>query len=57
MFNIRSLLQQFRQNLPDTSETARLIDIRAGIDDITETAEGEGLFSLLKLLTEAQQAA
>jgi hypothetical protein len=57
MFNIRSLLQQFRQNLPDTSETARLIDIRAGLDDITETAEGEGLFSLIKLLTEAQQAA
>lgn len=53
MFDIRIVLAIIRQSLPDTSKTARLIDIRAELDDITETAESEGIFSLISLLTEA----
>lgn len=50
-----SRLREFRQQLPDTSETARLIDRGAGLEDISEAAQQEGLSSLVSMLFEAER--
>lgn len=50
-----SRLQEFRQGLPPTCETARLIDAGARIEDISEAAQKEGLSSLATMLFEAEQ--
>lgn len=48
-------LQQFRQELPNDSATARLIDAGASLEEISEAAQQEGLTSLASMLFEAEQ--
>lgn len=52
---VRGRLLEFRQELPDFSQTAALIDAGAPLDLISENAEEEGLFSLVAMLVEARQ--
>lgn len=52
---VRRRLQDFRKDLPDSSNTAILIDAGAPLDLISENAEEEGLFSLVAMLVEAEQ--
>ncbi len=48
-------LKEFRQGLPPACETARLIDAGAGLEEISEAAEKEGLNALASMLFEAEQ--
>ena len=48
-------IKEFRQGLPPGCETARLIDARAGLEEISEAAEKEGLNALTSMLFEAEQ--
>lgn len=48
-------LAEFRRQLPPACATARLIDAGAGIEEISEAAQKEGLTSLATLLFEAEQ--
>jgi hypothetical protein len=48
-------LHEFRQDLPAECETARLIDAGAGLEEISEAAQKEGLTSLVAMLFEAEQ--
>jgi len=48
-------LKEFRQQLPATCETARLIDASASLEEISEAAQKEGLTSLASMLFEAEQ--
>ncbi len=57
MKNIAQLLQSFRSDLPDGSKTAAAIDRNAGLEEISELAEGEGLHKLASVLFEAEQEA
>lgn len=50
-------LKEFRAQLPPESETARAIDRGAGIEEISEAAQEEGLTSLVAMLFEAEQEA
>lgn len=52
---IAERLKEFRQGLPAVCETARLIDAGAGLEEISEEAEKEGLNGLASMLFEAQQ--
>jgi len=52
---VRRRLLDFRKDLPANSETAKLIDAGAPLDEISENAEEEGLFSLVAMLVEAEQ--
>jgi hypothetical protein len=52
---VRQRLLDFRKDLPANSETAKLIDAGAPLDEISENAEEEGLFSLVAMLVEAEQ--
>ena len=52
---VRRRLLDFRKDLPASSETAKLIDAGAPLDEISENAEEEGLFSLVAMLVEAEQ--
>ncbi len=54
---IEARLREFRQQLPGGSETARLIDARASLEEISEAAQQEGLDSLASLLFEAEREA
>lgn len=54
---IATRLREFRTQLPNDSETARAIDRNAGIEEIAELAQQEGLTSLATLLFEAEQEA
>ena len=47
-------LKEIRQQLPEGSATARLIDAGASLEEISEAAQEEGLSSLTSLLFEAQ---
>lgn len=48
-------LKEFRQALPPGCETARLIDAGASLEEISESAQSDGLDSLVALLVEAEQ--
>ena len=48
-------LKEFRQGLPPTCETARLIDAGARLEDISAAAEKESLNALASMLFEAEQ--
>lgn len=48
-------LHEFRLQLPNDSETAKLIDAGASLEEISEAAEKEGLDSLAAMLVEAEQ--
>ncbi len=48
-------LKEFRQQLPSGSETAKLIDSGARLEEISEAAQKEGLTSLATMLFEAEQ--
>ena len=48
-------LKEFRQGLPPTCETARLIDAGARLEEISAAAEKEGLNALASMLFEAEQ--
>jgi len=48
-------IQEFRRDLPPTCETAKLIDARARIEEISAAAQKEGLTSLATMLFEAEQ--
>jgi len=50
-------LHEFRQQLPADSETARMIDRGASLEEISEAAHEEGLSSLASLLFEAEREA
>ena len=52
---VASRLREFRQQLPPNSETAKLIDAGARIEEISEAAQKEGLTSLASMLFEAEQ--
>ena len=53
--SIRARLDELRQDLPAGSDTARLIDARAPLEEISEAATLEGLHSLAALLVESEQ--
>ena len=52
---VRDRLLDFRKDLPANSATSKLIDAGAPLDEISEAAEEEGLFSLVAMLVEAEQ--
>lgn len=51
------ILQSFREDLPDHSKTATAIDHGAGLADISNFAQEEGLHEIATVLFEAQQEA
>lgn len=57
MKNLEQMLQSFRDDLPDHSRTAAAIDRGAGLEEISELAEEEGLHKLAAVLFEAEQEA
>ncbi|MDG4554694.1 MAG: hypothetical protein P9E24_10700 [Candidatus Competibacter sp.] len=57
MKNIAQMLQSYRDDLPDGSETAIAIDRNASLEEISELAEKEGLHKLVSVLFEAEQEA
>lgn len=57
MKNIDQILQSFRSDLPSGSKTAAAIDRRAGLEEISELAEQEGLHNVATVLFEAEQEA
>ena len=57
MKNIEQLLQSFRSELPRGSRTAAAIDRGAGLEEISELAEAEGLHKIASVLFEAEQEA
>ncbi len=52
---VRERLANFRADLPDGSETAKAIDRKAPLGEISEHAQAEGLNELAAVLFEAQQ--
>lgn len=52
---VRERLASFRSDLPDGSETAKAIDRKAPLGEISEHAQAEGLNELAAVLFEAQQ--
>jgi hypothetical protein len=52
---VAARLREFRQQLPADSETARMIDRGASLEEISEAAQQEGLSSLASLLFEAER--
>lgn len=52
---LQERLRQFRAQLPADSETARMIDSGASLEEISEAAQMEGLDSLAAMLLEAEQ--
>ncbi len=57
MKNIDQMLRSFRDDLPNNSKTAAAIDRGAGLEEISELAEEEGLHKLASVLFEAEQEA
>jgi len=57
MKNIDQMLRSFRDDLPHNSRTAAAIDRGAGLEEISELAEEEGLHKLASVLFEAEQEA
>lgn len=54
---LENRIREFRKQLPTGSETAALIDQLAPLEEISECAEEEGLFSFAAMLAEAEQEA
>lgn len=52
---VEARLREFRGQLPPDCKTARLIDAKASLEEISEAAESEGLHSLAAMLAEAEQ--
>lgn len=52
---VRERLATFREDLPDDSKTAKAIDRKAPLGEISEHAQAEGLHELAAVLFEAQQ--
>lgn len=52
---VRERLAAFREDLPDGSETAKAIDRKAALGEISEHAQAEGLNEIAAVLFEAQQ--
>lgn len=52
---VRERLAAFREDLPDGSETAKAIDRKAPLGEISEHAQAEGLNEIAAVLFEAQQ--
>ena len=52
---VRERLATFREDLPDDSKTAKAIDRKAPLGEISEHAQAEGLNELAAVLFEAQQ--
>ncbi len=48
-------MQEFRRDMPPSCETAKLIDSGAPIEEISASAQQEGLTSLATMLFEAEQ--
>ena len=48
-------IREFRKQLPGSSKTAAKIDQCASLEEISECAEEEGLFSFAAMLAEAEQ--
>ena len=54
---LTDILQSFREDLPDHSQTATAIDQGASLADIANQAQAEGLHEIATVLFEAQQEA
>lgn len=52
---VRSRLIDLYHDLPPNCQTAQLIAAGARLEDISEAAEDEGLFSIAAMLSEAEQ--
>ncbi|HSO10404.1 MAG TPA: hypothetical protein VLR45_10480 [Desulfoprunum sp.] len=52
---VMGVVQEFRRDLPPSCETAKLIDGGAPIEEISASAQKEGLTSLATMLFEAEQ--
>ena len=48
-------IREYRKQLPNTSKTAMKIDVDASLEELSECAEEEGLFSLVAMLVEAER--
>ena len=55
MKNLSAILQSFRQDLPDSSLTARAIDRGAVLEEISQAAAMERVHQLAAILFEAEQ--
>lgn len=55
MKNLSAILQTFRQDLPDSSLTARAIDRGAVLEEISQAAAMERIHQLAAILFEAEQ--
>lgn len=53
--DIKNVLQTFRRDLPNDSQTAQAIDRGASLGEISECAEQDGVHQLSAILFEAQQ--
>ena len=54
---LENRIREFRKQLPTDSKTAARIDQGASLEEISECAEEEGLFSFAAMLAEAEQEA
>ena len=54
---LENRIREFRKQLPSGSKTAAKIDQSASLEEISECAEEEGLFSFAAMLAEAEQEA
>ncbi|BAL26930.1 hypothetical protein [Azoarcus sp. KH32C] len=54
---VAARLREFREQLPEDSATARMIDRGASLEEISEAAQQEGLDSLASMLFEAEREA
>ena len=52
---IDNRIREFRKQLPNDSKTAAKIDQNAPLEELSECAEEEGLFSFAAMLAEAEQ--
>lgn len=52
---LENRIREFRKQLPTGSKTAARIDHGASLEEISECAEEEGLFSFAAMLAEAEQ--
>ena len=55
MNRLNDIIQSARRDLPTTSRTAAAIDRGASLEEISESAEEEGLHDLASVLFEAEQ--
>lgn len=55
MLNLDTVIQSFRQDIPETSQTAQAIDRGAGMEEISQLATAESAHLFAAVLFEAEQ--